>query len=379
MATPIETPADVVTEPRRARAGGASSGPRPTDRLVARLRVSDPPESFQKAAARAVREELLVDAAAWIPAAPDEPTVIDGRLDGVRPDALIRLLPESREDSARISNRLQDPALPGVTRAIVVASERPEAAGWLAALNPSDGRSFSPADLEPLQGVAALVAAQRANARLFGDLKDLLFGVIRSLTAAIDAKDPYTSGHSERVARIAVRIGESLGVSLERRGELYLMGLLHDVGKIGVDDVVLKKAGPLTPEETLKIRSHVEIGVRILSDLKKLGHLMPGVEHHHESLDGSGYPAGLAGERIPLPARILAVADAYDAMSSDRPYRRRLTTAEIATELRRGAGKRWDPRVVDALFACLADVERIRQKGLGESLLRAVDDQIDRG
>ena len=118
--------------------------------------------------------------------------------------------------------------------------------------------------------------------------------------------------------------------------------------------------------------------MHILSDLKKLRHLLPGVAHHHESLDGSGYPDGLSGEDIPLPARVLAVADAFDAMSSSRPYRPRLGPAQIDVILRKGAGNQWDPSVIDALFACRADVERIRQKGLGESLQRAVDDTLGR-
>jgi HD-GYP domain-containing protein (c-di-GMP phosphodiesterase class II) len=156
------------------------------------------------------------------------------------------------------------------------------------------------------------------------------------------------------------------------------MGLLHDVGKIGIEDGVLKKPGRLTPEEFKMIQSHVRIGVHILSDLKKLHHLLPGVAHHHECLDGSGYPSGLAGESIPLAARILAVADAFDAMSSSRPYRRRMTPVQIDDEFRKGAGAQWDPKVVDALFACRDDIDRVRQKGLGESLHQVVDDTLGR-
>ena len=156
------------------------------------------------------------------------------------------------------------------------------------------------------------------------------------------------------------------------------MGLLHDVGKIGVEDGVLKKPGKLTPEEFRSIQGHVKIGIHILSDLKKLHHLLPGVAYHHESLDGTGYPSGLSGESIPLPARILAVADAFDAMSSTRPYRRRLPPSEIDAIFRKGSGVQWDPRVIDALFACRADLDRIRSKGLGESLQRAVGDALGR-
>jgi HD-GYP domain-containing protein (c-di-GMP phosphodiesterase class II) len=180
------------------------------------------------------------------------------------------------------------------------------------------------------------------------------------------------------VARIAVRLAEELGMTANQRSDLYLMGLLHDVGKIGIDDSVLKKTGPLTPDEYRMIQSHVEIGVHILSDLKKLHHLLPGVKHHHESLDGKGYPSGLAGDAIPLEARILAVADSFDAMSSTRPYRKRLTPLQIDEILRKGSGVQWDPRVIDALFACRLDVEHIRQKGLGESLQLVVNNTLGR-
>ena len=158
----------------------------------------------------------------------------------------------------------------------------------------------------------------------------------------------------------------------------YLAGLLHDVGKIGIDDDVLKKTGPLTPEEYRKIQSHVEIGVKILKDLKKLAHILPGVKHHHESLDGTGYPDHLCGNDIPLEARILAVADSFDAMSSSRPYRKRLSFAQIDKILQDGRGIQWDADVIDALFACRSELEAIRQKGLGESLIGAVDVTLHR-
>jgi putative nucleotidyltransferase with HDIG domain len=250
--------------------------------------------------------------------------------------------------------------------------------GCLIAVNPLDDRPIATDEAERLQYVASLIETQLANAKIYGDLKELLFGVIRALTAAIDAKDPYTSGHSERVARIAVRLAEELRMPPSKRSDLYVAGLLHDVGKIGIEDDVLKKGGPLTQDEFRKIQSHVEIGVTILKDLKKLHHILPGVRHHHESFDGNGYPDRLAGESIPLEARILAVADSFDAMSSNRPYRRRLSLMQIDEIFRKGRGYQWDPAVVDALFACRSDVEAIRQKGLGESLIGAVDVALGR-
>ncbi len=361
----------------REPAHGQILEPSVPDRLIRRLRVSDAPDRFQRLAAAAVREALDVEVVAWIPATRREPVVVAGELGGFEPDDFRALVPEPGSGSVWISNRADRPPPDPIRRIAGAAADSESPVGWLVAVNPLDDRPFV-AEVELLQTVASLVANQRANARLYGELKELLFGVIRSLSAAIDAKDPYTSGHSERVARIAVRLGEELGLAHQERSDLYLMGLLHDIGKIGIEDEVLKKPGKLSPEEYRKIQGHVRIGVRILSDLKKLHHLLPGVAAHHEHLDGSGYPAGLAGEQIPLSARILAVADAFDAMSSSRPYRRRMSPSEINDVFRSGSGIQWDSNVVEALFACRPDIERIRQKGLGESVLRAVDGAMER-
>lgn len=346
-------------------------------RLVRRLRVSDPPGRFQALAVGAARASLDAEAVAWVPASPKNPVVAapGGALDD---RAWRALAAEARGGPLSVGRRPggDDPA--GAGWFAVVAAEAGDVDGWLVAINPPDGPPFGSVDVELLQPVASMILTQRSNGRIYAELKDLFLGVIRALTAAIDAKDPYTSGHSERVARIAVRLGEALGVSSDRRGDLYLMGLLHDIGKIGIDDGVLKKAGPLTPEEYQTIRSHVSIGVHILHDLKKLHHLLPGVAHHHECMDGSGYPDGLAGESIPLEARILAVADAYDAMSSTRPYRRRMSPNQIDDIFRKGAGAQWDAQIVAALFDCRGDIEAIRQKGLGESLQRVIGETLGR-
>jgi putative nucleotidyltransferase with HDIG domain len=348
-------------------------------RLTRRLRISDPPHHFQNVATTVLRTSLNVQAVAWVPKTAEEPVVVSGLIEGLSSQAYRTLPSPSGRESTLIC---RDPrtghhagAPPSVARYASVAAG---SAGWLLAVNPLDDRTITPQDIERLQYVGSLIVAQLSNARIYADLKELLFGIIRALTAAIDAKDPYTSGHSERVARIAVRLAEELGMPSPKRSDLYLAGLLHDVGKIGIDDEVLKKTGPLTPEEYRKIQAHVEIGVTILKDLKKLHHILPGVRHHHESLDGTGYPDHLAGEAIPFEARILAVADSFDAMSSNRPYRKRLSLAQIDTILHQGREVQWDPAVIDALFACRNDLEAIRQKGLGESLIGAVDVTLGR-
>ena len=348
------------------------------DSLIRHMRVSDSPERFQKLAVDAVRKEFAVEAVAWVPSSGRESVIAAGLVVGEREESYRNLVPGQLTDSVWIS---ECPTSPGAPPQRIAAAARlsdsDQPVGWLIAINPKDPRTFE-TGINLLQTVSTLVANQRANSRLYGELKELLFGVIRSLTAAIDAKDTYTAGHSERVARIAVRIGEQLGLTANERGDLYLMGLIHDVGKIGIEDDVLKKDGKLTSGEYRLIQSHVEIGCHILADLKKLRHLLPGVRHHHERIDGRGYPEGLVGEQIPLAARILAVADAYDAMSSSRPYRRRLSPLQIDKIFQDGAGSQWDPKIVATLFACREDVEHIRQKGLGESLRRAVGDALDR-
>jgi HD-GYP domain-containing protein (c-di-GMP phosphodiesterase class II) len=348
-------------------------------RLIRRLRISESPQHFQTVATTVLRTSLEMAAVAWIPTDLHDAVIVSGAVRGLNTGSYRGFpAPDGRESTFVYNDdgTTNPPFAPAAVRRY--ASVAGGSVGWLVAVNPVDDRSINETDLERLQYVASLIATQLANARIYADLKGLLFGVIRGLTAAIDAKDPYTSGHSERVARIAARLGEELGMSPAQRSDLYLTGLLHDVGKIGIDDQVLKKNGPLTPDEFRQIQSHVEIGVTILKDLKKLSHILPGVKHHHESLDGTGYPDRLAGADIPFEARILAVADAYDAMSSNRPYRKRLSLAQIDRIFQEGRNTQWDPDVVDALFACRSDVEAIRQKGLGESLIGAVNVTLGR-
>ncbi len=368
------------------RAGGAAPPSRPeggervlTARLIRRMRISDAPEQFQELALKAVRSALQVAAVAWVPSTSGEPIVVAGEVGGLLARDFRGLIPAGLDQTVHLAGAVTLPDVPGGPhRVAIVAAESQSTTGWVVAIDPIDGRAFGTGEVELLQPVASLIGTQRTNGRLYRDLKEMLFGIIRALTAAIDAKDPYTSGHSERVARIAVRLAEELGMPVGQRGDLYLMGLLHDVGKIGIDDDVLKKTGPLTPDEYRKIQAHVKIGVNILSDLKKLHHLLPGVASHHEAYDGSGYPEAIKGEAIPFVARILAVADSFDAMSSTRPYRRSLTPMKIDEIFRGGAGNQWDPRIVDALFACRGDLEQIRQKGLGVSLVAAVDDMVNK-
>jgi putative nucleotidyltransferase with HDIG domain len=178
-------------------------------------------------------------------------------------------------------------------------------------------------------------------------------GAVRALAAALDARDPYTAGHSERVSILAVAMGEELKLDPEAKETLRLGALLHDIGKIGVPDEVLRKSGALSVAEFEAIKTHPSAGARILRSIPFLAPHIPIVELHHERPDGLGYPYGLRGDDIPLAARIVHVADAFDAMTSARAYRAGRMPVEAIAELRRCVGSDFDGRSVEALVAAL--------------------------
>ncbi len=185
------------------------------------------------------------------------------------------------------------------------------------------------------------------------ELEEAYVSTVRVLTAAIDARDPYTLGHSTRVAKLAVKTGQALGLPPEELEHLEISSLFHDVGKLKTPDYVLLKDGPLGPEEQREISSHCEQGASILSRATSLQKYIPAVRHHHEWFDGKGYPDGLRGDDIPLHAAIIAVADAYDAMTSVRPYKRSRSHEDALQELRRFAGTQFNPVIVDAFLAIM--------------------------
>ncbi len=193
----------------------------------------------------------------------------------------------------------------------------------------------------------------RYSFKLYTDMRKVHFDTVRAFTSAIDASDPYTRGHSERVTRYSVAIARDMRLSERRVQAIEYAGFLHDMGKIGVDHDILTKPGSLTDEEWQAMREHPVIGARIVSDLDFLKGAREVVLYHHERYDGKGYPEGLAGERIPLEARIAKVADAFDAMMSDRPYRSSLGLQKSIQELEDGKGTEFDPEVVDIFLAVL--------------------------
>jgi HD-GYP domain-containing protein (c-di-GMP phosphodiesterase class II) len=265
---------------------------------------------------------------------------------------------------------------PGIHKFILVTVAKGQRVlGWLAAINHTRKAKPRHPDVLPglsqfefgtieaglLNSVASMLATHARNVELFREKEALLINVVRAMVSAIDAKDPYTCGHSERVALVSRHLGMVLGLDDLECERVYLAALLHDLGKLGVPDAVLRKPGRLTPEEMDEIRPHPERGWAILQDLDQLRHLVPGVLHHHERYDGAGYPDGLAGEDIPMIARILAVADGYDAMVSDRPYRRGMPHDKVEQILREGSGNQWDPKVIEAFFVSLDEIQTIWQ------------------
>ncbi len=189
------------------------------------------------------------------------------------------------------------------------------------------------------------------------ELRTAYIQTIRALAEAIDAKDAYTRGHSERVAVYASRLGNQMGLRKEMIERIYFAGLLHDVGKIGIPDAIITKPDRLTVEEYEEIKRHPEIGAKILEPVEFLHSIVPCVRHHHEWYDGcqSGYPERLAGDQIPLPSRVILVADTVEAMTSDRPYRKALSIDVVVAELHKYSGTQFDPIVVDAFLRLLED------------------------
>lgn len=210
------------------------------------------------------------------------------------------------------------------------------------------------------QGLAAKAAREREVVGMLGErlsesmaqLDEHRLSMLQALSAAVDARDHYTAQHSMHVADYACAIAYQMGLK-DQLGLLEQAGLLHDIGKIGVPDQVLLKPARLNDEEYRLIKSHVSESAQIIGTVPFLAEVVPVVRHHHERWDGSGYPDRLAGESIPLPSRVLAVADAFDAMTTDRPYRLALSTEAARAQMLEGRGTQFDPGVVDALVSLL--------------------------
>jgi putative nucleotidyltransferase with HDIG domain len=222
--------------------------------------------------------------------------------------------------------------------------------GVIYACGPIKGREFSARDQALLLAIASQAAVALDNATLFHDLENLFVGIAWSFASALDAKSPWTAGHSMRVTQFSVAIAEELGQDTDFLNSIQTCGLLHDIGKIAISEKLLNKKGPITRQERRAIAEHADQGAKILEHIDAFQPLLPGIRHHHERWDGNGFPDRLMEEDIPLMARMLAVADAYDAMTSDRPYRTRLTRADAIAEIDRCSGSQFDPQIVEAFI-----------------------------
>jgi HD-GYP domain-containing protein (c-di-GMP phosphodiesterase class II) len=221
--------------------------------------------------------------------------------------------------------------------------------GFMVAINRIGKQDFDSTDVKLFNSVASGCAVFIENRRLFKDIKELFIGSLKALTSSIDAKDNYTHGHSERVAFISRWIAEKLSeqeqLEEEQLHTVYLAGLLHDIGKIGIDETLLRKNGKLNEEEFTRIKMHPAIGAGILREIKQMRDIVPGVLCHHERVDGRGYPDGLSGDQIPLIGKIVGLADSFDAMTSKRTYRDAMSIEQALAEIKKGLGTQFDEKI----------------------------------
>ncbi|HUX01817.1 MAG: HD domain-containing phosphohydrolase [Phycisphaerae bacterium] len=273
------------------------------------------------------------------------PRLVDHVLDSLGPEQTVVIINHCQED----------PFLAGLSIALerlvlVPLPLREGVSGALVAVNRSPGEFGSP-DAKLVRSLTASAAVFVENRRLYRDLHQLMLDLVRALASSIDAKDPYTCGHSERVAITSREIARHLGLSEQQIEWVYLAGLVHDIGKIGTPEHILRKEGRLDPEERQIVQRHPGVGGHILEGIRRLEPIRDAVVHHHERLDGSGYPDGLKGDAVPILARIIGLADAFDAMTSNRPYRPMMPLEHVRLEIERNVGTQFDVRAVDALFA----------------------------
>ena len=244
-------------------------------------------------------------------------------------------------------------AVPLRTSKVVLGQERgttdEQIIGGLEAMNKIDG-PFTKEDVQLLETLAEQAATVLHIARLYADANELFINTIKALVAAIDAKDPYTEGHSQRVSDFSAAMAHELGMSVETVHHIRIGGLLHDVGKIGIPDAILSKPALLTDDEYEKMKEHPAIGANIMGQVRMLSEEIPALEQHHERLDGKGYPHGLRDDDISLFGRIVAVADVFDAMTSDRPYRDAISVKDSLEYLKKESGSQVDEKCVDALI-----------------------------
>jgi len=294
-------------------------------------------------------------------------------------EELVKRFSDEAHRGPIVKNRLKEtglyPELPDLNEFVLVSvSTSMGPIGWLLGVNKLQQdemaghdhiwqlsyNEFGTPEASLLSTAGAMLASYAHNLAFVEERESLLVSVVRTLVSAIESKDNYTCGHSERVARYGKCLAKEVGYDQEACERLYLTGLLHDVGKIGVSDAVLKKEGVLTKEEFAEIQKHPELGWAILRELEHLDYVLPGVLHHHERVDGKGYPDQLGGDEIPRDGLLLAVVDAFDAMTSDRPYRNGMPVEKAVGIFREGAGTQWNAELVEAFLRVLPDILAIK-------------------
>jgi HD-GYP domain-containing protein (c-di-GMP phosphodiesterase class II) len=222
--------------------------------------------------------------------------------------------------------------------------------GVLEAINKKGKGRFNQEDLSLLTSLADQVAIALDNSRLYQELEEMFFQTAESLADAIEKRDSHTGGHTRRVTLYSQAIAKYLQLTPSERKWVKITSVLHDIGKIGIEDDILKKPKPLSPEEFHIIKRHSNMGAEIIEHIRQLKEIIPGVKYHHEQVDGKGYPDGLRGEDIPILAKIVAVSDTYDAMTTDRPYRKAMDKKMAIDELERCSGTQLDKEVVEAFI-----------------------------
>ena len=310
----------------------------------------------RKLALEAVRASITAEAVYWYPGSSGDAVEIAGPCD-LPASWCSSFAKKLIEGTPGLDGRLLRSVLPPgpaaspfqPTSVAMVRVSRSHAS-WLVALTFSQKQRLQVTDLRIMALVRRIFVNQARYSDITGRMTDTLAWLVQCLTTSIDAHSPHSRGHSERVAKLAVAIGKHMRLPTSLLNDLYFAGLLHDIGITGVPQSLLLKPEKLTAEEYATVKMYPVIGDSILAGIKQLGHLRPAVRHHHEHYDGQGYPDGLSGDDIPLTARILGVADAYDAMRSPRPHRPALAKAQVEDILAKGAGKQWDPRVIDHYF-----------------------------
>lgn len=225
--------------------------------------------------------------------------------------------------------------------------------GVIQGINKREGE-FTQDDIELFLALADQIAIALDNARLYEELNEMAMQLVEGLSEAIEKRDSYSGGHPQRVLKICMAMSKYLSLTPEEKGQLKLAAILHDIGKVGITDHILGKNRGLTVEEMEIIREHPRAGAEIVGHIKQLRSIIPAIQYHHEHYDGSGYPEGLQGEEIPLVARIIAVADTYDAIIHERSYHKGLSKSEAVAEIAEHVGTQFDPQVV-AVFAQALD------------------------